>query len=113
MKIDLDMDINKVSSRVERRLDKVQADLDQQILTDSNFYCPEQEGFLQASGITGSKIGSGELIWNSPYAAAQYYDNPNKSKDANPNASMKWFERAKSTRKKAWEALANRRYKAA
>lgn len=112
MTIDLELDTNKVKKRIDNRLGKVQFELDSQVLKDSNFYAPDSEGFLIDSGIISSKLGTGVLIWNTPYATAQYYGLPNKSTDKNPNASMKWFEVAKSKRKGAWEKLSNRVYAA-
>ena len=112
MTLELDLDTDKVKKRVEKRLGKVQFELDSQILKDSNYYAPDSEGFLIDSGVTASKLGTGELIWNTPYSAAQYYGLPDKSTDKNPNASMKWFEVAKAKRKMAWEKLSNRVYAA-
>ena len=85
--------------------------LDQQVAKDSNYYCPEDLGY--SGGLMGSvepsaTEGKGVLVWNEPYAAAQYYDLPNKSKDKNPNARMKWFEAAKAVCKKKWERVAQR-----
>lgn len=104
-------DTAKVKKKISKRIDtKVQAALDQRILADSNYYAPEDEGFLKQSGITFSKIGEGKLEWNTPYAVKQYYSLPNKSKDKNPNARMKWFEVAKKSNKDKWLKLAQGRY---
>ncbi|MDC7224199.1 MAG: minor capsid protein [Spirochaetales bacterium] len=110
MNITIDMNSNKVASRVKGILGKVQFELDSQILKDSNLYCPQAEGFLQDSAINSSDLGSGELVWNAPYAKNQYYNLPNKSKDKNPRASMKWFEVAKSKNRKKWLSLAQKEY---
>lgn len=97
---------NKIASGVSR----VQSVLDAQVLKDSNYFAPKRENTLIDSSIQSTRIGSGELIWNTPYAKAQYYGFPNKSKDSNPNASMLWFEEAKSRHKEAWINLANSEY---
>ncbi len=106
----IELDGRRVVSRIEGRLGKVQAVLDQQIAKDSNYYAPEDEGYLQRSVLIASKLGSGELLWATPYARAQYYGLPNKSRDRNPNARMKWFEHAKANRSKDWERIANETY---
>lgn len=104
-------DINAVRAKIDRHLSaEVQSKLDLQVLKDSNFYCPQDVGTLQDSGILYSVIGSGVLEWRTPYARAQYYEMPNKATDKNPNARMKWFEAAKAAKKKDWARLANAEY---
>lgn len=85
-----------------------QMKLDQQVITDSNYYCPLKTGTLQRSAIIGSVIGSGLVAWKTPYARRQYYGvGFDRSKDPNPNACAKWFEAAKAHRMKDWEKLVN------
>lgn len=92
------------------RLFRAQKALDSQALKDSNYYIPKQEGFLERSGL-GSVPGSGLLIWAASYAKRMYHFGGTPSKKVNPNASVKWFERARAIRAKAWEALVNREYR--
>jgi hypothetical protein len=106
MKIDLD--INKVAGRIQKRLKKSQFVLDQQVIKDSNYYAPEDKGELQDSAILGSNPG--KIKWDKSYARRQYYEDNNKSKDRNPNASMKWFEVAKSKWLSRWLRVANDKY---
>lgn len=85
-----------------------QMKLDQQVLADSNYYCPLKTGTLQRSAIIGSVIGSGLVRWVTPYARRQYYGvGFDRSKDPNPNATAKWFEAAKAHKMKDWEKLVN------
>ena len=90
---------------------KAQTRLDQQVITDSNYYCPlraAQGGTLQKSAIINTVLGSGLVQWKTPYARAQYYGvNFDHSKSANPNACAKWFEAAKARKLKDWEKLVN------
>lgn len=106
MKVELD--INKTATRIAKRIKKSQFLLDQQVLKDSNFYVPEDTGNLQDSGVLGTS--GGEVKWDSIYAKKQYYEDNKKSKDRNPNASMKWFEVAKGKQLKIWEKIANDKY---
>lgn len=85
---------------------KAQAALDIQVIKDSNFFCPHDQGTLQASALTASNIGQGSLMWATPYARRQYYEAPNKSHDMNPNARMKWFEEAKAIHLADWLGVA-------
>jgi hypothetical protein len=109
MAVEVTFDRRAVSDRLGARAAKAQKVLDAQVLKDSNYYIPKRDGDLERSSLA-SPIGSGYLIWDIEYARAQYHGLPNKSKDVNPNASTKWFERAKVVKLKEWEALANREY---
>jgi len=110
MKITVDFNTEGVRKRIQGKLDRVQFDFDQQVAKDSNFYCPQDVGTLKDSVLSSAASGKGLLEWDEIYARNQYYDLPNKSKDKNPNARMKWFEVAKTNSIKKWEALANREY---
>lgn len=80
--------------------------LDAQVLKDSNYYAPMDQGDLIQSGIRFTNPGSGMIMWQTPYARRLYY-NPqyNFSKDKNPNAGGLWFEIAKSRHVKEWEKI--------
>lgn len=102
----VNFDEGKVLQRLNESASKAQKYLDAQVLADSNFYCPLKTGTLQKSAIINTRIGSGEIIWRTPYARAQYYgENFNRSQDPNPNARAKWFEAAKAVKANEWEKL--------
>ena len=50
---------------------------------------------LDKSGILGTQIGSGEVNWIAPYAAAQYY-NTADSRSYDAQRGGRWFERMKA-----------------
>lgn len=52
---------------------KVQKYIDSEVIRLCDPYTPYQTGDLRKSVRTGTKIGSGEVIWNSRYARFQYY----------------------------------------
>lgn len=52
---------------------RAQQYIDSEVLRQSAPYLPHQTGMLRDSGIHGTDIGSGEVIWNSPYAKFLYY----------------------------------------
>jgi len=106
MSVKLVFDTNKVLGKQRALINQRQPALDAQVLKDSNFYIPKDEGTLEASGVIASKIGSGRIEWNTPYAREQYYERPNKSTDTNPNARMKWFEVAKAAYLDLWLKIA-------
>ena len=95
---------NACLSRLNGLTEKAQYELDQAVLADSNYYCPQADGDLQKSALIAST--GGEVTWNTPYARRQYYELPNKSKDKNPYAMMKWFEEAKAINKDRWLRIA-------
>lgn len=73
---------------------KVQKFVDSEVLRLSSPYVPFQTGALEHSGILGTNIGSGEVIYNAPYAADQYYKT-STSRSYDPQRGAKWFERMK------------------
>lgn len=105
--VTVNLNKQKILNKAERIKTNRQPILDAQIMKDSNRYCPMDTGALQKSAITNTKLGTGVIIWNTPYAKEQYYGKPNKSKQKNPFACMKWFEVAKSKCLKNWLRLLN------
>jgi len=89
----------------------IQAPLDSMVLQDSNFFCPIKTGVLQHSAILNSRIGSGELVWRTPYARRLYYEYKKPAHQANPNACAKWFEAAKARWFDKWVKFVNERIK--
>lgn len=111
MKVSVELNTQGVKSQIRSKVERAQFKLDEQVAKDSNYFCPDDTGSLQKSVIPSAASGRGELDWNEKYANRQYYGLPNKSKDKNPNASMKWFERAKALWSKKWERLVNAEFK--
>lgn len=104
-------DTQAAKARISAAIHKAQMKLDQQVITDSNYYCPlraAQGGTLQKSAQINTVIGSGLVVWRTPYARLQYYGvNFDHSKSANPNACARWFEAAKARKMEQWEKLVN------
>lgn len=100
-------ELKGVKKKTKRKLDRGQFALDEQIIKDSNYYAPFDEGLLIGSALVASQIGKGKLIWDTPYSRRLYW-NPqyNFSTDRNPNAGGKWFEQAKSNHLSEWISLA-------
>lgn len=95
--------MNDLQASVDKRAQKGQAILDEQVLKDSNNYAPLDTSELINSSLRMSQVGSGVLIWDTPYARRLYY-NPqyNFSTDRNPNAGGLWFEVAKANHIQDW-----------
>lgn len=102
-KVDIDLDIGKLNSKKTLAKKAAQMQLDQDVLKDSNYFIPVADHNLEGSGVRASKIGKGEVAWDTAYARRLYY-NPqyNFSKDKNPNARGLWFEAAKAQYLNNW-----------
>lgn len=89
--------------RFNPKFSKAQTFLDSEVLKDSAPFVPMRTGFLMNSGPIGTKLGSGEVIYNAPYARRVYYGTyMHFSKDKHPQACAQWFEKAKALKKNEW-----------
>lgn len=95
---------NPVSTyaRISSNVSRAQAWLDNEVLKDATPFVPRLSGELERSGIAGTKIGRGELVYNKVYAAVQYYGSFTHSTQAHPAATRLWFETAKAINKAKW-----------
>lgn len=79
--------------------ESVQAFVDSEVLRRCDKYVPFDSGFLKKSGILFTVIGSGLVIYNTPYARRWYFK-PAKFQGA-PTRGNYWFERMKNEGGKA------------
>jgi len=114
--VEVDFNTVKVNSRLTGARKRAQIWLDNEVLKDSTPFIPRLSGSLEQSGPHGTKAGSGEVIYNSPYARYQYYGKvmigpaPKQVTDidlvystqSHPAAGSFWFEKAKAICKKKW-----------
>jgi len=114
--VEVDFNAVKVNARLTGARKRAQAWLDNEVLKDSAPYVPRLTGELEQSGPRGTKIGSGEVVYNSPYARYQYYGKVmvgkapktvtdtdlEYSNQSHPAAGHFWFEMAKAINKKKW-----------
>ena len=64
-------------------------------------YVPFDQHTLIASSFPATHIGSGQIVWNTPYARRLYYHPEYEfSKEHNSHAGGYWFERMKQQYKK-------------
>lgn len=77
----------------------------EQILTDCNTYVRMQSGNLADSGHT--EAGGKRIVWNTSYAKRVYYTGTPR-KNVNPNASLRWCEKAKRNHQAEWAQQATR-----
>lgn len=95
--------------RFAKQYTEAQKYLDSEVLKDSSPYVPMRTGVLMQSGIRGTVIGSGEVVWDAPYARRLYYGKSfNFHKGKHPKACAFWFEAAKAVHKNKWIAGAKK-----
>lgn len=104
----VEIDWSRIEDRLVGNVDKAQHVLDFQVLSDTTPYVPRDTGSLARSGVNATEPGSGEVVWDAPYAAAQYYGLPNKAADVHPLAVMRWFEASKAANLAKWLRVAKR-----
>ena len=103
MKYRLKINTKMTVARFHPKYEQAQKFLDSEVLRDSQPYVPFRTGYLMESGNTGTVIGSGEIVYNAPYARRMYYGTGyNFSKAKHPQASAQWFEKAKAVKLKDW-----------
>lgn len=73
--------------------DKVQQFIDSEVLRLCDPKIPKDQNTLIESGRINTRIGSGEVIWSTPYARRWYYMPANFQQA--PERGNYWFERMK------------------
>ena len=73
--------------------------VDSLILKFSEPYIPLQTGTLVKSGILGTIIGTGEIIYTAPYSKRVYYKSKPPPRGNGALRGNYWFERMKADRK--------------
>lgn len=104
-KFRIEIDTQGVMDRFKPRYERAQKYLDSTVLKDCHDYVPMLSGTLAGSGIRGTKIGSGKIVYNVPYAKSVYYAthrNFGGENKPHPQACAQWFEKAKAAKKKDW-----------
>lgn len=98
MKLDGRLIINDMSTILGKRgLEpggRVQQVIDSEVLRLCEPYVPRRTGDLIRSGISHTSIGSGLVVYNTPYARRWYYEAAKFS--GAPKRGNYWFERMKN-----------------
>lgn len=102
MAVRISINENKIRATIDNTWSSGREMLSSQILRDCNLYCKEDTGMLIMSSLIHSRLKDGLLIWNTPYAARQYYEIPTAYHDVNSNASWRWCEVAKQNHLAEW-----------
>lgn len=107
MTMTITFDPETVLRRERERWRQALPSLAAQVLADCNRYARDDTGALIRSSQSASRLAEGKLIWRTPYARRVYYTGA-PSPARNPEASLRWCEKAKALHAAAWTALAAR-----
>jgi hypothetical protein len=108
MKIKTDVKIfyEKVNRKVSESKARAQKVLDLTVMKDSDRFVPFETGVLARRAMGSTTIGSGLIVYNTPYAKRQYYGNFDHTKNKHPFATRLWFEAAKAENLSKWINIA-------
>ena len=101
------LDISGIPKKLEDYTDKARYAIANQVLVDSNLYVPKRTGVLRASSYVTSD--NKQIIWNTPYARYQYFNNFNNYTTSNTGGY--WLETARSRFGAEWAEVGARAIK--
>ncbi len=104
MIFEVNTDFAGIEADIQADVEEVRHILAMQILVDCNYFCKQDHSGLIASSISKSELERGELIWDTAYAAMQYYLGT-ASHDVNPNATKMWCAKAYAVFGADWNTL--------
>lgn len=94
----LEMDIDQVVSRRGLgRNGRLQKMLDSEVIRLCDPLVPVDSHVMRQSATLATKIGSGVIVYNTPYAQKQYYTNSGRLQQG--QRGKLWFERMKAQHK--------------
>lgn len=106
MAVRIQINENTILAKIDNAWDSGVEMLSSEVLRDCNKYCKEDTGMLIMSSYIHSDLKKGRLIWQTPYAARQYYEIRTAYHDVNPDASWRWCEVAKNNHQGKWQKQA-------
>ena len=103
MSVKIKIDENHIVDVIDKQWNNGLAMLSAIILQNCNEYCKMDTGMLIMSSYIHSRLKDGLLIWNTPYAARQYYEIQTAyTQGGNPNATWRWCEVARNRYHERW-----------
>ena len=102
MAVRIEIDDNKIRAKIDNTWENGLEMLSSQILKDCNEFCKMDTGMLIMSSYIHSDLKHGRLVWQTPYAARQYYEIKTAYTDQNPQAQWRWCEAAKTRYQDRW-----------
>ena len=102
MSVKININANSIKATLDSSWDTGLEMISSQILKDCNEFCKEDTGMLIISSYIHSDLKKGKLVWNTPYAARQYYEIRTAYPDVNSKATWRWVDVARKLYKEQW-----------
>lgn len=111
IKIEFDISaIDTLKEKLSSRRDKAQEVLDLAVMKDTDPFVPMRQGTLASSVLRSTNAGSGEVVYDTPYARHMYYGvhyrtgTPFKySTLKHPLACKEWVKASKAVNMEKWK----------
>ena len=111
IRIDFDISaIDTLKEKLSSRRNKAQEVLDSAVMKDTDPFVPMRQGTLASSVLRATKEGSGEVVYDTPYARHMYYGvhyktgKPFKySTLKHPLACKEWVNASKAVNMEKWK----------
>ena len=107
--VEVHIDWNRIRNEAKEKKLTAQKALDNAIIEDTDPFVPFREGTLSRSVTRASRVGEGEIVWDTPYARHMYYGVHYLTgtpfvynRFSHPLATERWFEHAKSAYLEKW-----------
>lgn len=97
---------NKTATTFGTGKNGAQYKFDSEVLRLTDPFTPKDTGTLIASAKLYSKLGQGKLVWQTPYARAQYYVPRSVGTQTGYLRGYRWGERAKTANLKHLQEFA-------
>ena len=111
IRIDFDISaIDTLKEKLSSRRNKAQEVLDSAVMKDTDPFVPMRQGTLASSVLRSTNVGSGEVVYDTPYARHMYYGvhyrtgTPFKySTLKHPLACKEWVNASKAVNMEKWK----------
>lgn len=112
VRVNIRKNLKGIKTRVNQMAKQGQYALVNQVHQDSNKYAPKKSGDMRIQSYVTPD--NKQIIWNAPYARAQYYGTNGKvkfRKYTTPGTGPKWDQKAKAIHGKQWQNIVKRAMK--
>lgn len=98
----LEFDMAAFSAKVNGRRKAAQIWLDNTVMRDTDRFVKFRSGTLARSVQIATRAGSGEVVYDTPYAQAAYYSHGVPNRNTHRDATRLWFEESKRRNLSSW-----------
>lgn len=110
MSIEVKVEMKDImASRFNKTVDRAHYLLDAQVIQDTSPFVPFRTGTLDSSVLRATRLGEGQIVYDTPYARHMYYGVHyrtgkafNFNKSFHPLATKEWIEASKAVYLEKW-----------